>query len=87
MDGFILAQILVINLERRKRYYRPLRSIKTYVIIGLIFNILGIATVAFFGELSYFLKILFGEIIIAGVGFGIGFGVIYSIETWFEFIA
>ena len=27
------------------------------------------------------------EIIVVGAGFGVGYAVVYSVETWFEYIA
>ena len=84
IDGFILSQILVFMMQKRRRFSRPNSySLRSYIIFAIIANVIGIGLLLFFGELSYFMQILFGELLLACLGFAIGYGVIYSIETWF----
>ena len=38
------------------------------------------------GELYCILMILLCEVLVGGIGFGIGYSVAFSVETWFEYV-
>lgn len=62
-------------------------TLRSIVAFYLVVNFVGIGLLYWFEELVFFGEIFVGELALAGLGFVIGYSVIYSIETWFEFIA
>lgn len=49
-------------------------------------NLLGLLLLDLIDEFEFFLMILVGEFVLASIGFSIGYGVFFSIQTWFEFV-
>lgn len=85
MDGFILLQVMFFMMQKRKRSYSPNTFIRTRntIIAFILINILALVVLYMVDEFVFFMEILFGEIVLAALGFGIGYGVVYSVETWF----
>lgn len=88
LDGFILIQVMFFMMNRRRRFPRsnPYK-LQSIIAFYTIVNLLGFGLLYFLEESTFFFYILIGELALTAVGFGIGYSVIYSIETWFEFIA
>lgn len=80
LDGFILLQVLFVMMQKRRSFPRVTTYTKRkYILLFLIVNTVGIGLLYFTNELYFFMKIMIGELVIAGIGFTIGYAVIFSI--------
>ena len=87
LDLIVLLQVILAMMKKRRPSGKEHHK-KRAVAAGLIcFNLLFILLLYGMEELNFFALVLFAEISIMGVCFGVGYAIVYSIETWFEFIA
>lgn len=91
LDGLILIEVMVFMmvLKKRRNFFRfnGRGGQSKIIIIGIIVNIVILAILYLLDELMTSIFILTGEVIIGVTLFVIGYSIVYSVETWFEFIA
>lgn len=89
IDLWIVAQLALHNMYRDQPYRNlPLQrsSIKVKIMAFTLLNLMFIGVLFMLDVLSLSLAIVFVELVLIGFGALVIYGVIYSSDTWFEFI-
>lgn len=87
VDGIILLQIMLYMMMMKKVNSFRNSYTNRLILSAIIINFMILLTLYFFDELFFCFCILTGEVMIAIVIFVVGYAIVYSVETWFEFIA
>jgi hypothetical protein len=89
IDLWILAQMAVYNMYKNQPYRNlPLQraSIRVKILAFIALNLMFVGVLFLLDVLSLSLAIVFVELVLIGFGALVIYAVIYSSETWFEFI-
>jgi hypothetical protein len=89
IDLWILAQVAIYNMYRNQPYRNlPLQraSIKVKIMAFFALNLIFVGILFLLDVLSLSLAIVFVEMLLIAFGALLIYAVIYSSETWFEFI-
>lgn len=89
IDLWILAQLVMYNMYRNQPYRNlPLQraSIRVKIMAFVALNLMFVGVLFLLDMLSLSLAIVFVELVLIGFGALVIYAVIYSSETWFEFI-
>jgi hypothetical protein len=89
IDLWILAQVAIYNMYRTQPHRNlPLKrvSIKIKIMAFVALNLIFVGILFLLDVLSLSLAIVFVEMLLIGFGALLIYAVIYSSETWFEFI-